>query len=158
VLLVAAGAWAGGDGEKSIPLDKVPKKVLAAVNAKYPNAKIRGAAKETDKDKVVYEIAITNKKQKIDVSLTPAGKIVSIEAEIAMKEVPKSVAKALKGKYPKATVKMVEKVTRDKKVTYEFQIVTADEQRLEVTFSSGGKFLKEEKMPDKEEQKKEEKK
>jgi uncharacterized membrane protein YkoI len=163
VVLVAAGAWAGGEGEKTIPLDKVPKKVMAAVKAKYPKATVRGASKEMDKDKVVYEIAITYKKQKIDVSLTPAGKIIATEAEIAMKDVPKSVAKALKSKYPKATVKLVEKVTnlaekvtKDKKVSYEFQIVTADDQRLEVTFSAVGKFLTEKKVPAKEE--KEEKK
>ena len=76
VLLMAAGAWAGGDGEKPVPLDKVPRKVLDAVKSKYPNATIRGASTETDKDKTIYEIAITNTKQQIDVSLTPDGKIV----------------------------------------------------------------------------------
>jgi uncharacterized membrane protein YkoI len=153
VLLVVVGAWAGGDGEKTVPLNKVPKKVLAAVKAKYPNAKIRGASTETDKGKTVYEIAITNKKQKIDVTLTPAGKIVSIEAEVAMKDVPKKVAKAMQSKYPKATVKLVELVTKGKTRYYEFQLTTADGQTVEASFSPTGKYLPPEPKPAKEDKK-----
>jgi len=149
VLLMAAGVWAGGDGEKAVPLDKVPKKVLDAVKAKYPTAKLRSASTETDKGKTVYEIAITNKKQKIDVSLTSEGKIVSIEAEIEMKDVPKKVVKAFKSKYADAKVKLIEEVTKNKTHYYEFQITTADGQSMEVSFDPSGKYLPPEPAPKK---------
>jgi hypothetical protein len=150
VLLVAAGAWAGGDGEKPVPLDKVPRKVIDAVKAKYPKATIRGASTETDKDKTVYELAITNKKQKIDVSLTPEGKIISIEAEIEMKDVPKKVVKAFESKYPKAKVKLIEEVTKGTMHYYEFQLTNADGETVEASFDPSGKYLPPEPAPKKE--------
>src|SRR6516162_3040288 len=150
LFFVAVGAWAGGDGEQSVPLDKVPGKVIDAVKAKCPNATLRSASTETDKGKTVYELAITNKKQKIDVSLTPEGKIVSIEAEIELKDVPKKVVKAFESKYPKAKVKLIEEVTKDKTRYYEFQITTADGENLEASFDPSGKYLPPEPAPKKE--------
>jgi uncharacterized membrane protein YkoI len=155
VLLVAAGAWAGGegDGEKKVDLSKVPKKVVSAVKKKYPEATIRGASTETDKGKKVYEIAITNKGQKIDVSLTPAGKILSVEAEVKMKDVPKAVAKAMRSKYPKAKVKLIEEVSKGKTRYYEFQLTTAEGQAVEASFDPSGKYLPPEKAAPKDDKK-----
>jgi uncharacterized membrane protein YkoI len=149
LLVTAAAAWAGGDQEKTVNLDKVPKKVIDAVKAKYPKATIRSASTETEKDKTIYELSITNKKQKIDVSLTSEGKIVSIEAEIELKDVPMKVVKAFESKYPKAKVKLIEEVTKDKAHYYEFQITTADGQNVEASFDPTGKYLPPEPAPKK---------
>ncbi len=155
VVIVAAGAWAGGDGEKQVDLKKVPKVVVDAVKARYPGATIRGASTETDMGKTVYEIMITTKKkQKIDVSLTTDGKIVSTEAEIVLKDVPRKVVQAMNARYPKAKVKLIEEVTRGKTRYYEFQLTTAAGQSVEASFDPSGKFRNEEKVPVKEEKKK----
>ena len=154
LLVVAAGAWAGGEeGEKKVDLSKVPKKVVSAVKKKYPEAKIRGVSTEVDKDQKVYEVAITNKGQKIDVSLTPDGKIISIEAEIQMKDVPKAVVKALQTKYPKAKVRLIEEVTKGKTRYYEFQLTTAEGQAVEASFDPSGKYRPPEPAAPKEEKK-----
>ncbi len=149
-LLLTASKVVYADEEK-VPLDKVPKAVLDAVKAKFPEAKINGAEKETDKEKkTVYEINISIKDQKADITVTPEGKIVSVEKVIAVKDMPKPVAEALEKKYPKATIKQVEEISdgADKITKYEAVIITADNKTLEVSFDPSGKFLEEEKKED----------
>ena len=57
-LLVAAPARAD---EENIPLDKLPKAVVDAVKAKYPEAKLVAAEKESKDGKVFYEVMFKNK-------------------------------------------------------------------------------------------------
>jgi hypothetical protein len=142
--------------EEKVPLDKVPKAVTDAVKAKFPDAKVVGAEKETEDGKTVYEIAIDNKGRKIEVTLTPEGKIVTVEKEITAAELPKVVADALDKKYPKATIKKIEEISKGDKITaYEALIVTSEKKTLEVSFDPDGKFLEEEvKKSEKKEEKK----
>jgi uncharacterized membrane protein YkoI len=147
VLGALAGMTARADEEKEekVPLDKVPKAVIDAVKAKYKDAELVSAEKENENGKVVYEINIKVKGQTIEVSATPDGKIVSIEKTITVKDLPKAVAEALDGKYPKATIKKVEEITHGEKLSYEVLLVTADKKTLEVVFDPAGKVLEEEK-------------
>jgi Putative beta-lactamase-inhibitor-like, PepSY-like len=141
VLSFTAAAWAD---EEKIPLDKVPKVVLDAVKAKYPGAELVGAAKETVKDKVEYEVIFKYKGHNYDVILTPEGKITVIEKEIPVKDLPKAVTKALDEKYPKATYKKAEELTKGNDVSYEVVLVTAQGSQVEVVLDPTGKILVEE--------------
>jgi hypothetical protein len=115
-MLVAAQV-ARADEEK-IALDKLPKAVTDSIQAKYADAKLVGAEKETKGDKTLYEVVIKHKDRNIELLLTPEGKIVEIEQAIAAKDLPRAVAQAIEKKYPKATIKAVEETTRDDKVSY----------------------------------------
>jgi uncharacterized membrane protein YkoI len=146
--------------EEKVPLDKVPKAVVEAVKTRFPDAKLESAEKETKDDKTVYEIAIKNKNQKIEVTLTADGKIVEIEKQIAASDLPKTVSETLAAKYPKADFKVIEEVIKvkdgkEKLEYYEVHLVTAQGAAVEVQVTANGKILAEEKQ-DKE--KKEEKK
>jgi hypothetical protein len=143
--------------EEKVALDKLPKAVTEAVKAKFEGAELVSASKEKEDGKEVFEVVIKHKGHNVEVTLTPEGKVVSVEKEIEAKDAPKVVTEALDAKYPKATVKKVEEVTEDGKVTYEFLIVTAEKKTVEVVIDPKGKVVKEEKK-DKEEKKKEEKK
>ena len=148
VLLAAAGPAARAD--EKVDLDKVPKAVVDAVKARFPDAEIKGAEKETEDGKTYYELEILNKKDEIDVELTPDGDIAEIEKEIEYKDLPKAVSKALEDKYPKAEFDEVEEVTKVEKKTeklafYEVQVKTADKKHLEVEVDPDGKILNEEK-------------
>jgi uncharacterized membrane protein YkoI len=142
--LVVAGMPARAD-EKNVPLDKVPKAVMDAVKSKYPDAKVRTAATEKEEGKTVYEISLTYKNHNYDVTFTPEGKIVDVEKEIDAKELPKVVAKALRTKYPKATFKIVEELSKgdDKVSGYEVLLVTAEKKTFEVELDTKGKIVKE---------------
>ena len=142
--LVAAGTPARAD-EKPVPLDKVPKAVRDAVKVKFPNAEVKKAATETEEGKTVYEISLTYKEHNYDVTLTPEGKITDVEKQIAAKDLPKSVTKALGAKYPQATFTRVEELSKgdDKVFGYEVLLVTAEKKTFEVELDAKGKIIKE---------------
>jgi uncharacterized membrane protein YkoI len=151
VLCVLAGVSAQADEEKEekVALDKVPKAVIDAVKAKFEDAELVSAQKEKEDGKLVYEINLKYKGHKIEVTVTPQGKIVSIEKTIAVKDLPKAVAEAVAAKYPKATIELAEEVTEGEKVNYEVQLVTADKKKVEVVLDPAGKIVKEEKKDEK---------
>ncbi len=144
-LLGLTTAWADDDKEEKIPLDKLPRAVSDAVKARFDGAEVVSASKEKDNAKDVFEVAIKHKGSNIDVTLTPEGKIVSIEKEIAARDLPRAVSEALDAKYPKATIKKLEEVTDNDKVVYEALLVTAEQKMVEAVFDPAGKLVKEEK-------------
>lgn len=157
VVVVLAAARAD---EVKVPLGELPKAVADAVKKRFPKAELVEAAKETEGDKVEFEVSIKDGETKIDVMLTPDGKITLIEKQIAAKDLPKAVTAALDAKYPKATLKTVEevaKVTDGKEALdfYEVLLVTADKKTFEVKLAADGKITgTEEKKDEKKEEKK----
>jgi len=139
----------GRAAEEDIGVDKVPKPVMETVKTRFKGADITGAAKE-EEGKVVYEVTIKHKGQKIDVTLTPEGELLMIEKTITAKELPKAVGNTLAEKYGKATYKIVEEIVEVKKkeeklAYYEVLLVKADKSALEVQVTAEGKVVNEEK-------------
>jgi hypothetical protein len=149
------GAAARADEEK-IALDKLPKAVTDAIKKAYPDGELKKAEKEKADGKETYEVVVKNKDETLEIILTPEGKILAVEKEIAIKDLPKAVTEAIEAKYPKSTLKKAEEVTKDKKVTYEVVIETADKKKLEVELDPKGKFVEEEKKEEKKDEKKKE--
>jgi uncharacterized membrane protein YkoI len=138
-LVLAAGA-----AEEKIPLDKLPDAVRNAVKDKFAGAELVSATREEENGKTIYEIAVKHDGRKMDVSLTADGKIVEVEKQITAKELPEPVAKALKDRWARATLKRVEEVTRGDKVVYEVAISQARggrTMRAEITFNAEGKVV-----------------
>lgn len=162
VALAISATSAGADEEK-IAIDKLPKAVLETVKKRFPKAELVEAAKETDGDKVEFEVSLKDGETKYDVMLSPEGKITLIEKTIPAKDLPKAVAAAVAEKYPKATYKLYEEMTKivdGKEVLayYEVLLVTAEKKTFEVEVSPEGKILKtEEKVDEKKEEKKDKK-
>jgi Putative beta-lactamase-inhibitor-like, PepSY-like len=150
VMALAASALArADDGEEKVPIDKLPKAVTDALKEKFPKAELVEAVKVTEDGEVTYEVTVKHKKQELDVTLTPEGKIVQVEKEIEVKAVPKAVIDAVKKKYPKATIQGASEISKDDKVAeYELDIVTKDKKNLYVTFDKEGKFIYEEEVED----------
>ncbi len=145
-------------GEEKIAVDKLPKPVLDAAKAKFPEATIVGAEKESEDGKVVYEVGLTDKGQKVEMELTADGKIIVIEKTIDAKDVPAKVDEALKARHPKARIKKVEALIKEDKVTaYELLVVSGrkNQRMWEVVFDPSGKFVKEEEKTAKEKEGKE---
>jgi uncharacterized membrane protein YkoI len=151
--LVAFGAAAGADEkdkkEEKVTADKLPKAVAAAVKEHFPDAEFTSITKETEGTKVVYDIELKQKGVKHEMDIAEDGTVIEIEDEVAAKDLPAAVTKALEAKYPKGTLKeamAVNKVTGKelKLLHYELTVDTGDKKSVEVLISADGKEVKEE--------------
>jgi hypothetical protein len=150
LFLLAAVARTDEEGKKAAKV-KVPKKVMDAVKARFPGAKITKVGKETADGKVVYDIELTSKGRKYEMDIQADGTVLEVEKELRGKEVPDAVRKALRAKYPKAKIKVVmevNKVMGKKEVPDHYEVIleTAGKKEVEVTVSLDGKTVK---APDK---------
>lgn len=138
--------------EVKVALKDVPKAVIDAVKAKFPQAELGEASKETENGKTTYEIALKDRGRAVDLSATAEGKITEIETTIEAKSLPAKVAAALDAKYPKATMKKAEEIVEidDGKETKSFEVilVTTAKKSVEVKLSPEGKILHEEDSED----------
>jgi uncharacterized membrane protein YkoI len=132
--------------EQKVELKDVPQAVLDAVKAKFPGAELKGAGKETEDGKTLYEVTLKDKGQNVDATLTPEGLIKEIEREITPRDLPKPVAAALEAKYPKAAIKKAEVIVEieagKETKSYEVVLTTEDKKSVEVKLSPEGKVLK----------------
>jgi uncharacterized membrane protein YkoI len=133
--------------EVEIKLDQVPKAVMDSARAKFPGAEHRGAARETEDGKTVYEIAMTHEGHRMDVTFQENGTLVLVETEVPEAELPAPVKKAALDKYPGAKIKLAESVKKGPKVKkevdyYELHLTKADKKSAEIELDSDGKILK----------------
>ena len=126
--------------EKKITGKDVPAAVISAFKAAYPNATIRGYAREKEKGKVFYEIESREGTTTRDVLYNPDGTVAEIEESIAATDLPAEVQQAMKEKYPKAVITKAEKTTAGDKVSYEI-VARRGKKRVTVEFDSNGKVL-----------------
>jgi hypothetical protein len=150
IALTFSATATAGESEEEAKLTDVPAAVTDAVKARFQGAEMVAASKEKENDAVVYEVTVKDHGQNIDVTATPQGQITMIEKEIAAKDLPEAVTKALDADYAKATYKIVEEITTvDKKseklAYYEVLLVTADKNAVEVQIASDGKVVNVEK-------------
>lgn len=139
--------------------EELPKVVMAALKAKFPNAVITTWTKTKEGDDVVYDIEFTEKGRKCEADIKENGVYINFEREIAVKDLPAAVRKAVEAKFPKATFKLTLEVigVKDKKEAldeYEIIIVSADKKEMELTIAPDGKILNEEVVGEKKEEKK----
>jgi hypothetical protein len=159
LLALVASGRADDEGEKKVDLTKLPKEVRQALKDKYPGAKLIKASEEKEDDQTLYEVGLTHKDHNYSVLFKPDGSIVEIEKEIPAKDLPAVVAKAIEEKYPKATFKRTEEVTKmDKFAFYEVLLVTADKKTFELEVAADGKILKTTSKDKKKDEKKDKKK
>src|SRR5262249_49070147 len=134
---------------EKLTADKLPKAVADAVKARFPNPEYTSITKEIEGGKVVYDLEFTHKGRKYEMDIQEDGTVIEIEKEVAARDVPEAVTKALKAKYPTAKVEVVMEVNKvkDNKETpdhYEVTLKTADNKTMEVLISlDGKKFLTE---------------
>jgi hypothetical protein len=147
--LVLAGTTTRADDKKDkLDLDKIPKKVMDALKAKFPKAEIHKWSKEKEGGDVVYDIEFKVDGRKFEADIKEDGTLFEYEKEIEAKDLPKAVKETVEKKYPKSTLKEIMEIThiKEKKETlhgYEIILVTEDKKELEVTVAPDGKILEE---------------
>ncbi|HEV3415629.1 MAG TPA: PepSY-like domain-containing protein [Pirellulales bacterium] len=156
-VLVAAmviGGWAmsaaNGRAADTIPLDKVPEKIMAAINSRFPGQELKSVEKETENGNVVFDVELTQKGRKYEADIKEDGTILEIEKETAAKDFPAACSDAIKAKYPKAKIEEIMEVNKveGKKETpihYECVLSEPGKKSFEVVVALDGKTVEEEK-------------
>jgi len=127
--------------EKKIPAKDVPAAVIKAFKTAYPNATIRGYAREKENGKTYYEIESRDGKTGRDVLYNPDGTVAEVEETIAANDLPAAAQQMIHARHAKAVITKVEKTTVGDKVTYEIS-ARQGRRRFSLEFDSSGKLLK----------------
>ena len=120
---------------------QVPRAVIAAFQSAYPQATIRGFAREKENGKVYYEVESVEGQTTRDVLYNPDGTVAEIEESIPSSDLPADAQEALRAKYPGSVVTKVEKITRGDVTEYEAH-AKLGKKSVSMEFDANGKPLK----------------
>lgn len=126
--------------EKKITAKDVPAAVMSAFKTAYPNATIRGYAREKENGKTFYEIESREGTVSRDVLYNPDGTVAEIEESLAATDLPAEVQQSMKEKFPKAAITKAEKTSAGDKVSYEV-VARQGKKRFTIEFDASGKVL-----------------
>ena len=121
VVFLAASTGASAQ-EQSISCKKVPSVVRDVFHKDFPDAKVKACAQEVENGELVFEIASVEGTMMRDVLYHRDGRVIVVEESIPMEAVPQPVRAAVDTKFAGGKIKLAEKLMRDGKVSYEFQI------------------------------------
>ena len=132
--------------EHDLQVDKIPEVVMDGLKAKFPKAKIHKWTREKEGEIVVYDIEFEQFGLKFEADIKEDGAIHNWEKEIADRDLPEAVKKAVETKYPKSTIKEIMEITvvnngKDALEGYEIVLETADKKEVEVTVAPDSKIL-----------------
>ncbi|RUV97353.1 hypothetical protein EOA75_03875 [Mesorhizobium sp. M1A.F.Ca.IN.022.07.1.1] len=140
-VLVLAGATGASAAEQPIACKKVPLVVRDMFHKDFPVAKVKACAREVENGELVFEIASVEGAMTRDVLYHQDGKVIVVEESIPMEAVPQSVRAAVDTKFAGGKIKLAEKLMRDGKVSYEFQI-SYKGKNVQPVFDPDGKEVK----------------
>jgi uncharacterized membrane protein YkoI len=151
------------DEAKKLKESDVPQKVMDAVKARFPNAKIDSVEREKEDGNVIYDIELTQDGRKYETDVKEDGTLIEIEKALDAKDWPANVTQAVMAKYPRTTIKevMEKSLVKDGKETvHEYEVVVRfnDSQEKEVTVTPDGKVSEDAAAADKKDKDKDEKK
>ena len=132
VMLFATSAFAQ---ETKVKEKDIPKAVLESFRSAYPNAVVKGYAKEKENGTLFYEIESQDGATRRDLLYKPDGTVAEIEETVAASELPSAAQDVIKAK--KATVIRAERVTKDGKITYDVS-ARQGKKRISFVFDADG--------------------
>lgn len=146
--LFSFGGFAAEDKEGAHDFEvkvKIPAKILKAIKAKWPKAEIEAVEVEEEDGMIVFEFELEEEDGKTErewtATFTADGKLLETEEEVEFSDLPKSVAGAMKKKYPAVKDPEIEKVTKGDgkgaKVYYEIKFA------MEVKIDDDGTVIEE---------------
>ena len=137
---------AEADAEADLGLDKIPKVVMDALMARFPDAEIQKWSKEKEGDIFVYDIEFKQQDRKFEADIKEDGTIHNWEKEIAAVDLPLAAMKAVETKYPESTIQEIMEITavtegKEALEAYEVVLETSDKKEVEVAVAPDGAIL-----------------
>jgi len=130
-----------GEKEEPVKFDKLPRAAQKAVKEQAGKGRVVAVSKETSAQGVAFEARIQQGKRTFEVSVSAEGKLLSIEEQVALKDLPEPVRKTMEEQAVGGKLSTIEKVTEDGKTIYEAK-VTKSGKKTEIQVAEDGKLLK----------------
>lgn len=92
-------------GESEIKLADAPEAVRLAIGKLTTPANVKKLTKETEHGATTYEVEYTDHGVDCSADLSPGGDVMELERALKEGEIPAVTMKALKSRFPKATLK-----------------------------------------------------
>ena len=131
VEVAPAGPDCSEDDVEIAPAD-LPKAVVAALHARFPDAQIVEVAFSSDEGPQ-YDVAAQVHGQAIDLTFTPSGNVVEMGESVTSDELPQAVRDWVRQDFPGAQIDQAAKVTKGSDSSYELVIATPQNQEMEAT-------------------------
>jgi hypothetical protein len=138
--IVVAFGFSCAAQEVKLKARQVPRAVVAAFKAAYPQAEIRGYSREKEHGKVFYEIESRDGEVSRDVLYLADGTVAAVEEGMPITDLPQEVQDTLRNSYATAVITSAEKITHDNITEYEVH-GKIGKKRIEVKFDATGKVL-----------------
>jgi biopolymer transport protein ExbD len=118
-----------------------PATIIDAAKQAFPSAALTRCVAE----RAGFEVEMRRQDRSIvELEISARGEIQLIEEAVPVAAIPAAVTKAFTARYPRATIRKAEKLTRaDKRVSFELAFEVAKVRR-EATFKVDGTFVEEE--------------
>jgi hypothetical protein len=144
LLLGAVGASRAED--RKIAQSDVPRPVMERVKQKYPGAKLVAFELEVEDGEQSYEVTVRDGPRQIEVSCSPAGRVLAEEEQIALADIPAKVRHALSAnaKYASWMLHKAERIILEEKAEsprFELQL-SHGTARAELVFTQEGTLTK----------------
>jgi uncharacterized membrane protein YkoI len=122
LVIAAFASLCFADSEKKIKMENLPLAVQQAVKEQSQGAVIAGLTTESEHGKTIYEAQLTVNGHSKDISFDGAGKVLSIEEEMAIASIPAAAREAIQKAAGTAKLIKVEQVSQGGKISYEATI------------------------------------
>jgi hypothetical protein len=132
--------------EQAVAPSQIPKAVMSALHARFPQARITKSVKEKEGGQLIYDLEFTQQGRKCEADIAEDGTYINYEKAIEEKDLPRAVRDAVEKRYPKALLKEIMEETavkgkEEKLSAFEVVLLTASKRSVEVTLSPDGKIL-----------------
>ncbi|MBS1788679.1 MAG: hypothetical protein JST85_13205 [Acidobacteria bacterium] len=127
--------------EKPVKMKDLPPAVQTTVKEVSKGAKLRGLAMETENGKTFYEAELMVNGHSKDVTIDPAGNVVTVEEQVALNSLPPAVKAEIVKQAGKGRIGLVESVTENNALAFYEAHIKAGGKTIEVKVTPEGKLI-----------------
>ena len=126
--------------EETVPLSELPEAARQAVNAQAAGGKVISMEKVVEHGETWFEAVLEKNGKQSEIAVSPDGRIVGSETDIALADIPEAARKTITAKAAGGKVVSTKKSLEDGKTTFVAVIEKAGKQQ-QISVAPGGKIV-----------------
>jgi uncharacterized membrane protein YkoI len=116
-------------GEKRLNYKDLPPDVQKTAQRESQGATVRGYSKDVENGKIEYEVEMIVGGKSRDVSIDPSGKVLEVEQQVALEDVPAAAMAAVRKEVGGGSIRKIEEVRSGAETAYEAEILSNGKHR-----------------------------